>query len=557
MRLLVPLRPSRLPPLLPLRKIQRKIRLRSALRIRSPLSLIPRLPQLPGVPKASLRMKTETNRLCWENPTPPNSGGAGSRNWDRRLPPPPPPRTDVFPGSDMGFSPFPAFPPSFLFLPVTAATSWEPERRSRFRDPVDFSFYLSGIPGSLSTLPNGKTSRRSRKALDVWKCLEAGGVNGNVSRAAESPNLEAGASGSTPGSRHRPSRSIDSQVLPTRIPAPPEPRFPLRDVPAVQCLSPHPSGFCSFTDLRENSRKGHGKLRALPFSNGKKGRKRIGGQQENHIFAARKAFDAFFSHYPYCYGYWKKYADMERRFDFPKEAEEVFERGLQSIPLSMDLWIHYISFLQSTLDMNLPESVQKIRGVFESAVAAAGMDFRSDKLWELYVEWEREQGDLRAVTGIYDRVLSMPTQLYNHHWEKFKEHVLQNSPRDILSPEELLWVRSKLATEPLPQPPEPGGGGARLERAQLRNWREYLDYEMAAGSHERTIVLFERCVIACALYEEFWVKVRPKSPEIAPKQPQIAPKPPEIAPKLPKIAPKLPKIAKNAPKLPKTAPKQP
>ncbi|XP_062456807.1 E3 ubiquitin-protein ligase synoviolin-like isoform X10 [Rhea pennata] len=294
-------------------------------------------------------------------------------------------------------------------------------------------------------------------------------------------------------------------------------------------------------------------------------------EQENHIFAARKAFDAFFAHYPYCYGYWKKYADMERRFDFAKETEEVFERGLQSIPLSMDLWIHYVSYLQSTLDMNLPESIQKIRGVFESAVAAAGMDFRSDKLWELYVEWEREQGDLRAITGIYDRVLSMPTQLYNHHWEKFKEHVMQNPPKDILSPEELLWVQSKLATETVPKPPEPeeaeappgedlppgvetkpdGGDDAEedldqkirelvismrqqiytqneaevskrwnfeegikrpyfhvkpLERAQLKNWRDYLDYEMAAGSHERTIVLFERCVIACALYEEFWVK---------------------------------------------------
>ncbi|NXS71599.1 PRP39 factor, partial [Pandion haliaetus] len=180
-------------------------------------------------------------------------------------------------------------------------------------------------------------------------------------------------------------------------------------------------------------------------------------EQENHLFAARKAFDAFFAHYPYCYGYWKKYADMERRFDCSRETEEVFERGLQSIPLSMDLWIHYISYLQSTLDMNLPESIQKIRGVFEAAVAAAGMDFRSDKLWELYVEWEREQGDLRAVTGIYDRVLSMPTQLYNHHWEKFKEHVLHNPPKDILSPEELLWVQSKLATDPVPKPPEPEG----------------------------------------------------------------------------------------------------
>lgn len=45
-----------------------------------------------------------------------------------------------------------------------------------------------------------------------------------------------------------------------------------------------------------------------------------------------------------------------------RAPRQVFERGLQSIPLSMDLWIHYISYLQSTLDMNLPESIQKIRG---------------------------------------------------------------------------------------------------------------------------------------------------------------------------------------------------
>lgn len=59
------------------------------------------------------------------------------------------------------------------------------------------------------------------------------------------------------------------------------------------------------------------------------------------------------------------------------------------------------------------------RRVFEAAVAAAGLDFRSDKLWELYVEWEREQGELRRVTAIYDRVLSIPTQLYSHHWERW------------------------------------------------------------------------------------------------------------------------------------------
>jgi len=46
-----------------------------------------------------------------------------------------------------------------------------------------------------------------------------------------------------------------------------------------------------------------------------------------------------------------------------------------------------------------------------------------------------------------------------------------------------------------------------LEKAQLKNWRSYLEFEIANGSEKRVTVLFERCVIACALYEEFWMKV--------------------------------------------------
>lgn len=51
-----------------------------------------------------------------------------------------------------------------------------------------------------------------------------------------------------------------------------------------------------------------------------------------------------------------------------------------------------------------------------------------------------------------------------------------------------------------------------LEKTQLKNWKEYLDFEIENGTHERVVVLFERCVISCALYEEFWIKVRGVSP---------------------------------------------
>lgn len=46
-----------------------------------------------------------------------------------------------------------------------------------------------------------------------------------------------------------------------------------------------------------------------------------------------------------------------------------------------------------------------------------------------------------------------------------------------------------------------------LERCQLKNWQDYLEYEIEQGDRVRIVVLFERCLVACALYEEFWLKV--------------------------------------------------
>jgi len=45
-----------------------------------------------------------------------------------------------------------------------------------------------------------------------------------------------------------------------------------------------------------------------------------------------------------------------------------------------------------------------------------------------------------------------------------------------------------------------------LEKSQIKNWKEYLDYEISQGNHPRIMFLFERCMIVCALYEEFWQK---------------------------------------------------
>uniref|UniRef100_A0A8C7J002 Pre-mRNA-processing factor 39-like n=1 Tax=Oncorhynchus kisutch TaxID=8019 RepID=A0A8C7J002_ONCKI len=246
-------------------------------------------------------------------------------------------------------------------------------------------------------------------------------------------------------------------------------------------------------------------------------------EQESHMTASRRALVAFLARYPLCYGYWKKFADLERRAGYTNKAQEVCVQGLKAIPLSVDLWIHYINLLLGTLNMNLPESSQCIRSAFEEAVAAAGLDFHSDRLWELYIEWEKEQGDMKAATGVYDRILRVPTQLYSSHYEKFKTHLNAHAPKDVLSAVEYEGLleeskqihkteKAELAEGEDELPPgeekEPTEVIKRpyfhvkpLDRTQLKAWHSYLDWELT-----QVRILFERCLIACALYEEFWTK---------------------------------------------------
>ncbi|XP_074663004.1 pre-mRNA-processing factor 39-like isoform X2 [Tubulanus polymorphus] len=304
-------------------------------------------------------------------------------------------------------------------------------------------------------------------------------------------------------------------------------------------------------------------------------------EQENIMEHACEAFDAFFNRYPYCYGYWKKYADLHRKNNKSIQlAQETYERGVTSNPLSVDLWIHYINFAATHLKFGTEEEKEEtLRALYSRAVRSCGMEFRSDKLWDQYINWEKDLKKYMHVYKLYECLLQIPTLSYSHHFESFKTFVQERSPKELLSLDEFLVLREEVVKEqqakqedalpgtgedegppgmevPPGEEAPPGEGvqlspkmdakeskaiqekivekqqavhirneeevskrwsfeeGIRrpyfhvkpLERAQLKNWKEYLDFEIENGTYERTIVLFERCMIACALYEEFWLK---------------------------------------------------
>jgi len=47
------------------------------------------------------------------------------------------------------------------------------------------------------------------------------------------------------------------------------------------------------------------------------------------------------------------------------------------------------------------------------------MEYRSSKLWDSYLEWEKTNGSPRHLMEIYDRLLATPTLQYQQYFERF------------------------------------------------------------------------------------------------------------------------------------------
>lgn len=69
---------------------------------------------------------------------------------------------------------------------------------------------------------------------------------------------------------------------------------------------------------------------------------------QGQISKIRKVYDAFLAEFPLCYGYWKKYADHEERMGSSDKVVEVYERAVQGVTYSVDMWLHYCVFAINT-----------------------------------------------------------------------------------------------------------------------------------------------------------------------------------------------------------------
>eukprot|EP00262_Sarcandra_glabra_P008153 TRINITY_DN213_c0_g1_i7.p1 TRINITY_DN213_c0_g1~~TRINITY_DN213_c0_g1_i7.p1 ORF type:complete len:441 (+),score=89.28 TRINITY_DN213_c0_g1_i7:149-1324(+) len=162
---------------------------------------------------------------------------------------------------------------------------------------------------------------------------------------------------------------------------------------------------------------------------------------EDNILKIQKVYDAFLVEFPLCYGYWKKYADHETRLSGVDKVVEVYERAVQAVTYSVDIWLHYCVFAISTYG-----DPDTIRRLFERGLAYVGTDYLSSSLWDKYIEYEYSQQEWSHLAMIYTRILENPIQQLERYFTSFKELAGSRPLSEIRTAEEAALVAASLDT---------------------------------------------------------------------------------------------------------------
>lgn len=184
--------------------------------------------------------------------------------------------------------------------------------------------------------------------------------------------------------------------------------------------------------------------------------------------------------------------------------------------------------------------------LFERGADHVGLDFLAHPFWDKYLEYEERQESQERIFAILKRVIHIPMHQYARYFERLRQ-LSHTRPLNELAPPETLAqyraeseaelqygiqkteleierdVRAKIdamfyqifqstQTETSKRWPfeaeikRPYFHVTELEHPQLANWRKYLDFEEAEGNFGRTVFLYERCLVTCAFYDEFWFR---------------------------------------------------
>ncbi|KAF9131381.1 hypothetical protein BGX30_013127 [Mortierella sp. GBA39] len=264
-----------------------------------------------------------------------------------------------------------------------------------------------------------------------------------------------------------------------------------------------------------------------------------------NIANVRILYDAFLEQFPLCFGYWKKYSDLEFLARGAEGAIEIFERGVKGIANSVDLWVQYCTFIME----HKADNREEIEQLFERGAKCVGLDFMPHVFWEKFISFYEEKEEHSKMFQLMERIIKIPMHQYARFYQQYVQLASTRPMSEILSEEQYNTFKAQAtargaqeeSSEEMPEEQleaeirrlvieasgliyartaeetnkrwpfeaeikRPYFHVKPMDMPQLSNWRRYLDFEETEGDVERIRVLYERCLVTCALYEEFWLR---------------------------------------------------
>lgn len=186
--------------------------------------------------------------------------------------------------------------------------------------------------------------------------------------------------------------------------------------------------------------------------------------------------------------------------------------------------------------------------LFERGAACVGLDFLAHPFWDKYLEFEERVEAIDKIFAVLNTIIQIPMHQYARYFERYRQ-LAQTRPLNELVPAEILsQFRSEVEGAAAGVPPgsrseaeverdirlridgyhleiftrtqtettkrwtyeseikRPYFHVTELDEGQLTNWKKYLDFEEAEGAYARIQFLYERCLVTCAHYDDFWMR---------------------------------------------------
>ncbi|KZV15866.1 hypothetical protein F511_29326 [Dorcoceras hygrometricum] len=266
------------------------------------------------------------------------------------------------------------------------------------------------------------------------------------------------------------------------------------------------------------------------------------------------SYDYFLSKFPLCHWHLERYAYCKAKIRGTQEAIKVYERGSGLAMFSVGFWVDYFAFgVACFVD---PED---IRNLFGRAFSYVGKDYFCHALWDKYMKYEFNQQGWNFLAQSYIQALRFPTKKLHFYYDNFKQFVANleeemeyenNDPIEVqklsdpsvsinISADEIPLVikdllgssDKSLRCKALDRYRSIGEQFYQescklnekikcfetnikrrffcvtpLDDDQLTNWHLYLDFVEKQENLDWAIKLYERCLIPCANYPEFWMR---------------------------------------------------